>query len=173
MGKHRGECTARRLLMAFVWCAFVVSFPAPAFAITKQVYINVNVEGFLDVAYTGPSLILFDVNSGDLSAGSKALLDQGDLNSCSNTAPWIIRVQRTEWHTPNQSVDPGLILQVKYGPGSTGDWVTVNKSPTAWISGSTIGHSTFQGVDWMINGLNTGMNPGMYYCTVTISIIGG
>ena len=162
-----------RFLMALAWLALLVSFPSPAFAVTKQVDIMVDVAGFLNIAYTGPSLILFDVNPGDLSAGSKTLLDQGDLNSCSNTAPWIIRVQRTEWHTPNGTPDPGLTLQVKYGPGSTGNWVTVSTYPTAWISGSTIGHSTFQGVDWKIEGLNPQMHLGMYYCTVTISMIEG
>ena len=173
MGKHRGGWTVKRFLTAFVWCAFLISIPSPAFAVAQQVNVTVNVPQILKVAYTGSSLILFNVNSCDLSSGSKTLLDQGNLNWCSNVAPWIMKVQRTGWQTPNKSPDPGLSLQVKYGPGSTGSWVTVNTCATAWITGSKPGTGAFQGVDWKIKGLTSKMKPGMYYCTVTISILGG
>jgi hypothetical protein len=175
MGKPLGGWTVKRFLTALAWCAFLVSFPSPAFALTREVQVNVtvNVAQILEVAYTGSSLVLFNVDSCDLGAGSKTSLDQGDVNWYSNAAPWIIKVQRTEWDTPNKSADPGLILQVKYGPGSTGNWVTVNTYPTAWINGATPGNGTFEGVDWEIEGLSFLMPPGAYYCTVTISIIGG
>jgi len=172
MGKPRGGRTVKRILTALAWCAFLVSIPSPAFAVARQVNVMVNVAQILNVAYTGSSLILFNVNRCDLSAGSKTILDQGDINWCSNVTPWVIRVQRTGWHTPNKSVDPGLSLQVKYGAGSAGNWVTVNTYPTSWINGSGCGTGTFQGVDWKIKGLTSKMHTGMYWCTVTITIIG-
>ena len=163
----------KRLLLALLACALFIIIPTPAFADAQDTAnVTVSISQILNVAYTGSSVIQFNVKSCDLDAGSKTILDQGNINWCSNVAPWIIKVQRTGWHTPNKTTDPGLILQVKYGSGSSGNWVTINTNATVWINGAGPGTGTFQGVDWKIKGLKKNMKTGLYWCTVTITITG-
>ena len=173
MVESRGGWVGIRLLMTLASCAMLLSMPFPAFAVAQQVQVTVNVPQILDVEYTGSSTITFNVTCCDLKAGSKTILDQGDVNWCSNVAPWVITVQRSVWHTPNRTVDPGLILKVRYGSGGDSDWVTVHTDQTSWIDGSEAGTGTFEGIDWKIKGLNCRMRPGTYWCEVMFTIVGG
>ena len=152
-------------------------FALPAYAVT-DVQVAVTIAEILEVEYTGDPVITFTIGCGDIQHGSKVMRDQGDVNWWSNTAPWKIMIERTEWDTDDGDPDLELWLQVKYGPPVNAPWTTVPvetdpNAPAVWIEGDEAGSGTYVGVDWKVKGLNWGMQPGTYWCTVTISIVAG
>ena len=160
----------RTLLIAIIPCAFFISLPFPTQAVTQDIDVKICIERILDVQYTGETEITFNLAQRDINEGSMGMMDQGDLNWCTNTAPWIISVERTEWRTLDGSPAPDLWLQVKYDLPNDSGWLTVNIFPTPWIYGASMGRGTFQGVDWKIKDLSRRLPPASYSCTVTIMI---
>jgi len=172
-------CKRRRtLLFLFLTGILFFSVQSPAYAIDEQVEVSVSIEPILIVEYTGDPNIYFEIDAGDLDEGSEGQVNLGNINWWSNVAPWKILIERTEWDTNDGDEDLEFWLQVKYGPPDNDDWTTVPVNtdpgaPAVWINGSTAGSGTYWGVDWKIKDLTWDMEPGTYWCTVTISIVAG
>jgi hypothetical protein len=166
-----------KLLMALIACALLVAFPFPAFAVTDTAQITVTVGPCLQVEYTGPDPIVFHVTKKELDEGSMQI-HGGDLNWWANVAPWNIMIERTLWDTVDGDQNLELWLEAHYGPPPPPpppppDFIEVTTTAKIWIHGTETGSGTFVGVDWKIKKLNWGMQPGTYWCTVTISIVPG
>ena len=167
-----------RVVTALLACPALFAGAIPAFAASDSVEVTVTVGQCLTLDYTGPDVIVFEIRLPDLRTGSKGKMDQGDLLWCSNTAPWYITVERTEWDTDDGDPDLELWLQVKCGPPNNTPWVTVPaetdpSAPAVWLEGDSTGSGTYVGVDWKVRGLTRDMMPGTYWCTVMISIVAG
>lgn len=157
----------------------LVTFPLPAFAVSDNVNVTINVAQVLVVEYTGDPVILFEIGNDDLIEGSLGIMNCGDILWWSNIAPWKITIERSEWQTDDGDPDLEFWLQVKYGPPDNDRWVTVlvNTHPDApgdWIFSANLGVRTgygiIEGVDWKIKELNRDVQPGTYWCTVYFSM---
>jgi hypothetical protein len=169
---------AIRLVVALLLCGLAAATPMPALAEGADVGVSVAIPQAVELDYTGSDVIEFVLTLRDLAAGSKGQMNQGDLLWWSNTAPWYITIERTEWDSEDGDPDLELWLQVKCGPPHNTPWVTVPvetdpDAPAVWLEGDSTGSGTYEGVDWKVKDLTKDMQPGTYWCTVTISIVAG
>jgi len=165
-----------RLAVSLILSACIVLISLPAYAESSDVEVTVAIEQILEVEYTGSPNIYFYIDENDLNEGSEGQVNLGDINWWSNVPTWEIRIERTEWYTNDGDPNLELWLQVKYGPPDNDNWITVpvntdDNAPAVWIEGSGVGTGTFEGIDWKIKELTWDMQPGTYWCTVTISIV--
>jgi len=148
--------------------------------------ITVTVPSAFALDYTGSSSIVFILDEYDLGEGSLGMPNQGDLIWWANTAPWEVRLNRTEWDGPEGGIDD-LILQAKYGPpppppgGETDDFTTVPVAPDYMVfynsahalsyEGHNTGEGLVEGIDWKVKGFDWSTPPGTYTCVVTFEIM--
>jgi hypothetical protein len=141
---------------------------APSDVQTAGQQVVVSVPRVLAAEYTGSPLLQFGVEEADLARGYKVLSDQGDVRWRTNVSQWVINVGRSGWNTA-----AALTLWVRYGPGADpggGDWFLVGEEPGGWLRGEVKGEGVFGGVDWKVTLPGSGLAPGVYITTVTITI---
>lgn len=150
---------------------------------TDSVEVTVEIPMFLGVEYTGGDVV-FEVTEADIIEGSMGIMNQGDVNLWTNTQPWEINVTRTDWEQTEGDGWPGaperdIWLELKYGPTPNGDWYKVETSApdNPWVSGTSTGSFTYDGIDWKIKKIGFGdplpygpIPPGTYECEVTFTI---
>jgi len=165
-----------RLVVSFALTACIILSSLPASAATADVDVTITVGQIVQVEYTGDPTIYFDIDQNDINEGSEGQVNLGDINWWSNVPTWEILIERTYWDTNDGDPNLEFHLQVKYGPPDNDNWVTVPvvtypDPPAVWIEGSGVGTGTYEGIDWKIKDLTWDMQPGTYWCTVTISIV--
>ena len=163
-----------KTLTAVMLCMLPFVFTSPAYA--ADVDVTVTIAKILEVEYTGNPQIIFIVGLKELNEGSMQLVNQGNINWWSNTAPWNITIQRTLWDTKDGDQNLELWLEAHYGPPPPPpppppDFFEVTTKPQVWIHGTTTGSGTILAVDWKIKKLDWTMTPGTYTCIVTILMV--
>lgn len=181
------------VLFSAILALFLLTFVAFA-SDSDDVTVTVTVEKVIAVEYTGPDPVSFTITGDDLDHGSKALINQGDLNWWANAAPWTIYVKRTHWDLEDYGANGGVDLEVKYGPPDYDDgqfWQLVDCETHhgssdhegdpwvepygfKWVASPDgdddgIGSGTFQGVDWKVKHLDWTVPPGTYSTMVTFT----
>lgn len=165
-------------MAAFVLLVF---FPLLALAAVSddELDITVTLGQIYAIEYTGGPVVQFVIECGDLEEGSMSIIDDGDINWWAGNYPWKITIERTLWDTDDGDQYLEFWLRVKSGPPDNGDWTTVPvytdpSAPADWIFSEDLGlqdgSGTIEGIDWKIKELNWQMQPGFYWCTVTMTI---
>ena len=157
-----------RIFLIVTVAMLLAMLSPPAFAQSEDSEVTVTVDEVLQVEYTGSQDLEFGLTEDDIGEGWLDLIDQGDIHWLANICPWKITVERTDWAPPSD-----FSLLVKFDPegGDEGDWTLIGTTPTDWILGGDCGTGAFGGVDWRVTGFDSETSPGLYICTVTVTIV--
>jgi len=169
-----------KTLMAVMLCMAPFVFASPAYADDVDLTVTVTISQILCLEYvprpTYTDEVDFDITLDDIIHGSVAITNHGDIYWWSNTAPWKITVERSEWTVLSGSPDFGWYLEVKYGPPDNSKWIKVETWEKDFCPSTEfvnpIGTGIIEGVDWKIKELLWKWSPpGSYECTVTFTMV--
>jgi len=176
--------TPLKPFIALLALAMIFLSPTPALAVSDDVQVTVTVPGTFCIDYVprdpNEPDVVFLITCDDFQEGSVGMIDHGDIYWCANVAPWKITVHRSEWTVWSGSPDFGWYLQIKYGPPENDNWITVETTPTDWVTSEEveewgyppIGTGVIPGIDWKIKELLIEWSPpGTYSCTVYFTIV--
>ncbi len=176
------ELIQLRLLCIVLTFALLVLIPLPAYAVTEDVEVSVNIQDIVYIEYEPEDVnkpdVVFIITLDDMIEGSVAIVNHGEIKWWSNTPNWKVTVHRDPWTGGPSGF--GWYLQVKWGPPDNSKYKTVPVWPPldwyrSWIDielpADRVGTGTIPGIDWRIKELLWKWSPpGSYWTTVYFTI---